>query len=95
MPSGMEGCSEIPRFAEDPQFLQVVGYLTEGEQIQKDLTELSKWTNMWQMSFSKGKCGVSVGENGLYDAEPATAQEGARNHQQQLSDIINVECNGN
>lgn len=42
----MEGCSEIPRFAEDPQFLQVVGYLTEGEQIQKDLTELSKWTNM-------------------------------------------------
>lgn len=75
MPSVMEGCSEIPRLAGDPQVLQVVGYLTEGEQIQKNLTELSKWTNMWQMNFSKEKCCVSIGGNDLYDAEPGTAQE--------------------
>ena len=64
----MEGCSEMPRFAEDPQFLQVVEYLTEGEEIQKDLTELSKWTNTWQMNFSVGKCGVAIGKNDLYQA---------------------------
>ena len=66
--SGMQGCSEIPRFAEDPQFLQVVEYLTEGEEIQEDLTELSKWTNMWQMNFSVRKCGVPTGKNYLYQA---------------------------
>lgn len=95
MASGMEACNEIPRFAGDPQVLQAVGYLTEGEQILKDLTELSRWTNMWQMNFSKGKSGISIGENYLYDAEPGTAQEGARNHHQRLSDIISSECNGN
>lgn len=42
MPSAMEGCREIPGFAEVPRVLQVVGYLTEGEQIQKELKELSK-----------------------------------------------------
>lgn len=81
MPSGMEGCSEIPRLAGDLQVLQVVGYLTEGEQIQKNFTELSKWTNMWQMNFSKEKYCVSIGGNYLYDAEPGTAQEVVWHHQ--------------
>lgn len=71
----MEGCSEIPRFAGDSQVLQVVGYLTEGEQIQK-FTELNKWTNMWQTNFNKAKCGVYLGENYLCDGEPGSAQEG-------------------
>lgn len=38
-PQAWRGCSEIPQFAGDPQVLQVVGYLTEGEQIQRNLTE--------------------------------------------------------
>lgn len=33
---GMEGCGEVPKTAEDPQFLQVFGYLIEGKEIQKD-----------------------------------------------------------
>lgn len=40
--SGMEGRSDIPKFAEDLQFLQVVGYLMVSEEIQKDLAELDK-----------------------------------------------------
>lgn len=75
MPSGMERYSEIPRFAGNTQVLQVVGYLTEGEQIQK-FTELSKWTNMWQINFNKGKCGIYIAGNYLCDAEPGSAQEG-------------------
>ena len=96
----MEGCNEIPRFAEDTQFLQVIGYLTEGEEIQKDLTELSKWTNKWQMNFSVGKCGVSIGGNYLYQAcmmlnleLVVTAQEDAWGHHRQFSEIVSSVCN--
>lgn len=98
--SGMEGCSEIPRFAEDPQPLQVVGYLTEGEEIQRDLAEMSKWTSSWQMTFRAGKCDIPCTHreklfvSGQYDVEPGTAQEGVQHHRQQFSEIISSVCNG-
>lgn len=89
----MERCNEVPRFTEDPQFLWVVEYLTEGEEIQKDLAELSKWANKWQMNFSVGKRGVPVGEDYLYWAcmmlnleLVVTAQEGAQSHHHQFSE---------
>lgn len=95
---GHSGCSEIPGFAEDPQLLQVAECPTGGEGIQKDLTELSKWTNMWKMSFSVGECGVSIGKKlsvpGPHGAEPGTTHDGAQNYHQQFSEIISSVCNG-
>lgn len=61
---GMEGSSEMPRFAEDPQFLQVVRHLSGSEENQKwKSSQRSKWTNKWQLNFTVGKCGIPIGKS--------------------------------
>lgn len=91
--SDTEGCSEIPRFAEDPQLLQeeMGGFLTEDEEIRKELTELSKWTNMWPMNFSTGKCGVSIGKSELYQGRMMLNLEQLRKQlEMMVSNLLNA-----
>ena len=60
--SGTATSSQIKLFADDSLLYRNINNQTDSDLLQRDLTILEDWENIWQMSFNAKKCiGIRIG----------------------------------